>query len=49
MGGRNSGEEEEGYNYDLEQVKSSAEDHAAYKTIKSFMQTALAGMMNRIF
>lgn len=50
MGGRNGGQEEEGKNFNLEQIMSYAQDHAAFKTVKhSFIHTALAGVMNRTF
>jgi hypothetical protein len=37
--GSNSGQEEEGDYYGLEQVMSFAKDHAAVKTVKSFFYT----------
>jgi hypothetical protein len=43
VGGSNSGQEEEGDYYGLEQVTSFAKDHAAVKTVKSFFYAPNTG------
>jgi hypothetical protein len=42
-GGSNSGQEEEGDYYGLEQVISFAKDHAAFKTVKSIFYAPSTG------
>jgi len=43
VGGSNSGQEEEGEYYGLEQVTSFAKDHAAFRTVKSFFYAPNTG------